>query len=273
VERILGRRVFDTGQATDLSVSVHIAWDARSELWSAHILLAGTDGETLGERTVTKGGSRCEGLEVSLAVVLALILDMPRGPAAESSPEPTTIHLPDDVYDSGWGFRGSAGAEGVLGLLPEVAVGLSPSLTLAPPGFWPIRMGMAVLMTREHQVQGARTSFGAYWGGLALCPALAEGAALALDLCAGASMGVVTGAGLDLRTSRTVRRLHAQIDLGASLRIFLGGPFEIVVEAGAAAPLVRHTYTITLVEQVYEVHRPWPVVGVARVALGVGFGG
>jgi hypothetical protein len=284
VERVLGRNVFTSNANADLVVRVHVGWEQPQERWMARITLLSPDGTRLGERMVTKQATRCESLEVSLAVVLALILDLPQ--TEQPATEPTPIHIPDDPDEDGFGLRGSAAVGAALGIVPGPALSVEPDLFVTVRGLWPIRpdlfvtvrglwpirLGMTVLLRKKHETQEAHTSFSGYWGRLALCPTLAQSHFVAMDLCGGGSLGTLVGAGLDLTSSHTVTRLHAQADLSASVRLRIHGPLHLLFEAGASAPLIRHTYTITLVAQEYEVHRPWPIVPFARLGLALGFG-
>ena len=155
VEQRLGRQVFVPHDSADVRVRGGITRiDGR---WVVKIELASAAGDAMGERDLETESPDCSSLDDSLALVLAVMLDIPKTrvpePVAPAAPAPTTpaalapaapvprtsiLRLPRDTPPRRPSTRIEAGLGGVVtyGLLPQVAWGLRAHVAVAPPSFW-----------------------------------------------------------------------------------------------------------------------------------------
>lgn len=265
VEERLGRRVFAPHAQSDVRVRGGIT--RSGDRWLVTIELTSAAGDPMGERDLETQSPDCSSLDDSLALVLAVMLDIPKTkvpePAAPAAPVPTapiaptqptppqpvprtsTLRLPKDTPPRRPSTVIEAGLAGVAsyGLLPKIAWGLRAHLAVTPPSFWKFGVSFSgyrsVKETDNHVNAGA--SFSPVQLGVFVCPLVLEGA-VNFEACTLQHVGRlrVEGFGFDENQKQSRPYVNLGADLG--LGIPLVGPLRLRIGAILEAPLLRETF-------------------------------
>lgn len=285
VESRLGRRVFVPAQA-DVVVRGRLEPARDGEGWTAQLALEGAAGQPMGKRTLSTRADDCSALDASLALIVALMIDIPREelppPPRTTAPPPPTpqttpIRVPRETPAPRrpWGFEADARATGAVGLMPGVGLGLGVAVGVHPPGFWFTELdGELWLPRRAYSPSGRSGSrFSLSTVDLYLCPLEPGSSRVRFRACLGQRVGrlVAEGFGFD-QDDRKARLIY---DPGMRIRMTarLFGPLLLGAGVGVEVPLSRDHFVASRADgTTLELYRMSPVVGTAQLLLGVGFG-
>ena len=147
VESRLGRKIFVARNAADVVVIARIGPARRGTGWVIDLELRTASGQVIGTRELTTGDPSCSALDPSVALVVALMGDIPKSdvpaPAPAPAPKravprperPTPIRLPVEPARA-WRVQVEVAATGAIGVLPGAIAGVSLGWGLEPPGHY-----------------------------------------------------------------------------------------------------------------------------------------
>jgi hypothetical protein len=206
-------------------------------------------------------------------------------PAASEVPEVMALaadsvgSIPDAARQPGQRsrqlFRVSASGVVTAGYLPTLAPGIEVAVTLAPEGFWPVRLAAAYFPEQERRataLSSGTTSFALSQASLTACP-WQTGAELRLQLCTGLAFGLLRAVSTgyargSFHQSDPMVDGYAQLDL--HWRVLHHGLLQL--GAGLTLPLIQHSYAYQgLDAQPLQLFRTAQLTGRIGLGLGVGF--
>lgn len=264
VEARLGRELFAPKGQGDVRVTGAITeGDGK---WLVRITLTSTPGDAMGERELESESRDCSALDDSLALVLAVMLDIPKTripaparqpsavePAAEqrtpppAPPPPTSkLRVPKDTPPRRprWHFEVGLAGLGAYGLLPDVTFGLRGHVAVKPPEFWKVGVDLATYASVDETLGAAEAgaSFSPKELGIFVCPLDLPLAAFTLEGCLAQHVGTlrVQGFGFDANEEQT----RPYVNLGAAFAASLGivEPLSVRLGIDAQTPLLRETF-------------------------------
>jgi hypothetical protein len=253
VEARLDRRVFVPSRGARMRVTGTIAQVPNSQEWVASLEARDTTGRLVGVRVIRTEAERCEELDSSLALVLAI--------AIESAHQKIVVHVPPPKREEPkalWGGSVAPTFWGSWGLLPGFAVGAGLRAGVEPPSFWPLELELAGYFPKNKDVGGRGAEFVGWQAGVSLCPTLAEGAAR-VRLCGGGQTGVLQGAGYGFSVPRQVTSTLANGVVGGEIEVPVGR-LAPRFRVGALFPFARDRFVYGVGNETFELHRPSPVV-------------
>jgi hypothetical protein len=266
----LGRRVFVAEPAAQVTIRGEIR--RTEEGWQARLVLDDRDGTRVGSRTIDSDRRSCASLEDTIALVLALMVDVAKRhirlhvPELDRPSEPR----PRPAASSTWGAHLSLAGSFSAGLLPGVSYGPVLRIGVATPGGWSLAAsarGLAGSQARRQEGGGARLF--SWTAGIGVCPPPLAAGPLRLRACAGAEAGQIHARGFDLPRTEEVARPFALAAGGLHLAWPLPALWELGLSLEALVPWWRDRFAVRGEGGEPDVlHRP-TAVGVA-VALGVG---
>jgi len=284
VEMRLARRVFVQAEPQTRPTSPAVRIRGRiaprpGAGFHAELELETLDGESLGRRELETHAEHCSALDESLALVVALMVDIPpeKLPARPVAPAPRaftpiavpkTTHAPREPWQVEVTLLGTFG----IGLLPEPAVGVRAGVGVAPPAFWLTELEATYWPAQERERGGVGTELGLMTLGLFVCPLTFESGWLGLRICAGQELGRVHAAGFGFDRDREHARLF--FDAGARLRgvLRLTGALELRAGIGVALPFSRDRFVYAERDGSHpELFQVAPVVGTGELGLGLHF--
>jgi hypothetical protein len=245
VEERLHRTVFVPQQA-DLKVSVAIRGTAGD--WSADILLADTQGHGLGHRQLTTRAEHCSALDDSLALVVALMVDVRREdvrppPVEPASRAETPIRLPRTTVAprEPWHAALFVLGRASLGELPGVGRGMALAAEIRPPHAWVIGFGVTAWLPAETTGQpGAR--FLLRSGELDLCRLVWQRPGGDLGLCLGQQVGYLQSRAFAFDVNRKEQTLLYNVTLQLRGAWWVTSLLGLRLGLGAALPLSRDEF-------------------------------
>jgi hypothetical protein len=263
VEERLARDVFVPRERADIRVEGRIGPVAGGG-WKASLALSTARGEPVGTRELVTRAEHCSALDDSLALVVALMVDLPleqvkerdraaeqrRGAEQQRSParvQATPIVLPPRTHAprKGWQFAAGAAAVVSAGLLPGLAPGIELSAGIEPPSFWYTELSGAAWFekTAGSAEAGSRFSFAALR--LTSCPLQVGATSTRLYGCFGQLVGRLHAEGFGFDRNRERSRLVYDFELGLNLRQRLAGPVWLRTGLRGDVPLVRDLFHST----------------------------
>jgi len=286
VESRLGRRVFVPTKQADVVVHARLEPAAGGEGWTADLALESAAGQPMGKRTLSVRAADCSALDASLALIVALMIDIPReelpAPPPKSAPPPpaprtTPIQLPrgTPAPRRPWGFEADARGVAALGLMPGAALGLAVGVEVQPPGFWLIELDGELWMTRraDSSSGGSGSRFSLASVGLYLCPLQLGSARVRFRGCVGQRVGRLVAEGFGFDEDHREPRVVYNPGMKARLTARLVGPLLLGAGVGLEVPLSRDHFVATRANgSTQELYRMAPLVGTAEVLVGVGLG-
>ncbi len=286
VESRLGRRVFVSRDQADVVVRGRLEPSARGQGWTAELTLQSAAGQPMGKRTLNTRADDCSALDASLALIVALMIDIPREelppPPAKSTPPPPTprttpIQVPRETPAPRrpWGFEGDVRATLGLGLMPGVALGVGVGVAVQPPGFWFTELDGELWATRRASSPEGRSGsdFSLASVALYLCPLSLGYSRLRVQGCVGQRVGRLVAQGFGFDRDQREPRVVYNPGMRARLSARLVGPLVLGAGVGVEVPLTRDRFVATRADgTVQELYRMAPVAGTAEIVLGVGFG-
>lgn len=295
VEQRLGRDVFVDRDAADMTVQIRAAREGQR--FKVRIELVDRDGVTRGRRRLDTRARHCSALDDSLALVVALAVDIavqsrivepsvpapdvpppstpaPAAPlAAPPVPEtgleiPETVHAPRATESEPLRWRASIGGALASGVLPSAAAGMQARLELEPARFWPI--GVDVTFWHGQRLgEAAGADFALRTLKLDVCPWTLERARWALLICASELVGIIEADGFGF--DRSPRNDDWLVAAGASVHVRYGVSMWFVQLSGSLlGTLVQRRYFYTDANEVTLYEAPW-VLGLGAASLGLEF--
>jgi hypothetical protein len=289
VERRLERAVFD--DAAPLHIDGRIARLGRR--FRVEIALRAS-GAVIGRRVLESDRARCRALDDSLAVMIALLVEVGEesvelalpvasdDPAAPPSEEPADVarhpieprgaapaSLERAEGSARWlGFAMSLGVIGALDALPGVAFAPLAALELvhAPVS---IRLEGAYAPETDHELGSARRArLSLAWAGILGCLGERVLAWLALGGCAGLRGGALIGAGAGFDTSASGLLPWLAASASGRARAVVAGPFGVELAIGLDVPLLRDRFVAGAPDgSIRHVHGPPPVAPFLALSL------
>jgi hypothetical protein len=253
VETRLGRVVFG-GAAPELRVSVALE-RAPDGAWRAQLLLEDAKGTDLGRREIVSAERACSGLNPSLALVVALLVDAPPAPPppppppADGTPPPPPPTPPPPIRippappppAEPWQFGVAISAAVSFGWLPSLAPGASFGLSAEPPHLPEIVASAQGFVPRS--TDGARgVELSLVRVGFAVCPALYRGPSVRVSACAGQTVGRLRAGAFGFDENRRTTDLAYALEVGGLLRLSLIGPLVFRAFSGVEVPVTRNVY-------------------------------
>lgn len=256
--------------------------------------------EVLGERTLTSRRRRCDALDDSLVLMLALLVEvgaqsiavaLPSEPITDAAPVDSTpidstsatseaaplaidVAIADprppepNTASSTPGLSMALGLRGGLDALPGAALGLEAALELRWAPF-SLRIDGAYLPETGVELtanRAARLSLG--WAGLGACVDADALAWLRLGGCIAARGGAVIGVGLGFDRNQSGLLPWASVEAAGRARITLSAPVAIEVMLGLEVPLFRDRFVVRAPDaSVRAVYGPPPVSPFAVLSL------
>jgi hypothetical protein len=280
VEARLSRNVFE-GDG-EIRVAGRIG-PGRAGGWQARLTLATAKGQALGKRELTTPAADCSALDDSLALVVALMVDVPvsevraRDEAAERkraelapTPSPTPLAIPRKTHAprAAWSWDVSVQATAAVGLLPGIAPGVRAGLGVMPPAP-KFELEFSYFFETRAEAGASGSAFSLLAVGLHVCPLeLPVGAALVRG-CIGQQAGWISADGFGYDNNFQRDRFVYGIELGARFEMPVAGPISLRAGARAQAPLTRHRFFATESDGGQtELYR----VEIIAVAADLGFG-
>lgn len=286
VEARLARSVFVQSGSSD--VIVHGAIEPRpGSGFRARLEMVTPSGQSLGTREIETTAPHCSALDDSLALVVALMVDVPPEelppaelphaqppPAPRPAPRPSTpIAVPRATHAprAPWRFEADANMALGFGMLPDPAAGIAASLAIEPPSFVLTELEGRFWFPQSVETGGAGADFSLVSVGLFLCP-LAFGDPLTVRVCAGQEVGRIGVSGFGFDHNRD--RAPLVYDLGAFLRasLPLTGLLGIQGRLGAAVPFSRDRFVYSAADgSKVELFRAWLVLAAAELGIELHF--
>jgi hypothetical protein len=248
----------------------------------------------MGTRALQTQADDCSSLDDSLALVLAVMLDIPKADVPEpepplppdpeaTAPKPkpplrksTPLEIPDDTpaRREPWQVEVGASAVGALGLLPSASLGLSLRALVSPPRFWTLGIEAMALGSVEEGVRGveAGATFSPRSLGVWVCPLSFELSSLETRACLVEHVGRlrVEGFGFDENQVATRTYVNAGLRLDAFGRVV--GALGVTLTVGLDLPIVRETFRYgDPAGGNSQLFRMEPVLGFAQIGLAARF--
>jgi hypothetical protein len=270
VEQRLGRSVFVSAAAADVSVEGRIEPSKSKKGFHAIITLRDAKGAVLGTRELARPDPSCDPMTEPLALVIAVMIDpdaaLTRSPATPSptavpEPQPSPVLVPVPVpaapspdlpppqparAPDPWLFEASAAFVTALGLQPKASLGVGVNAILEPPRFVPLE-GFSAILFDSTAATDATTyvTLNVAYVGSGLCPLRWRGRSLHLFACIESHLGLTRARTGGFASSPT-EDFRPLVDSALSGRatVRLGGPFALRAGVSAVLPLLRYRYTL-----------------------------
>jgi hypothetical protein len=283
VETRLERAVFAGSEEAAVTVEGTIAPAERG--FHASLVMRERGGAVIGSRELDADSERCETLADTLALVLALMVDVAEehvrlhepetvaAPAPPSPPPQPPPPAPEAEPRRSFRLDASIGAALLVELLPGVSIGPRLTASAEPPRFWPIQIEARIAALGETTLEGsggAGAEFLAWMIGLDLCPRVARAGPITVRVCAGARGGQIRASGFGLRRNESATRALAVALARVEGWLRVAEPVALLLGVGAAVPFQRDRFTVRLPDGSSTLlHRPAPVSFTADLGLGV----
>jgi hypothetical protein len=260
VESRLRRPVFVSEPDADVRVQTTLRRAAAG--WTAELVLQTPQGQKLGTRQLSTEAPHCSALDDSVALALALMLDVPRdkvmsadrlapveqphSPAA-SPPPSTPVQLPEDTPPRRlpWSVEGGLLAVLGIGVLPGAAPGVRVSAAVEPPVFWLTEVEWTWWPARDASDAGVGAGLGRQSFGLFVCPLLLDLERVRAHACLGQQVGWIRAEGHGFDENRDRARTTYGLGVRARGSIQLVGPLTFRAGLEVEAPLVRDRFVFT----------------------------
>ncbi|HEU5076333.1 MAG TPA: hypothetical protein VFU02_19205 [Polyangiaceae bacterium] len=264
VEARLGRTLFAPRGHADVRVVGGI--EAAGGKWLARMTLTSAQGEPMGERELESESRDCSALDDSLALVLAVMLDIPKtrvpepAPASAASPPTPAVDTPAPAAPPPvskllvpkdtpprrprWRFEIGLGALGAYGLLPEFTFGVRGHIAVKPPEFWKVGIDVGAYASVDEAIGSdhAGASFSPKELGMFVCPLDLPLSAVHLEACVVQHVGRLHVEGFGFDTNEKQERPYLNLGVAGAASLQIVGPLSVRVGIDAATPLLRETF-------------------------------
>ena len=256
------RKAFVPPERADIHLRGSI--ERRDDEWVVTLVVTAADRSWRGTRELRRKGSQCYSMNQPLALVLALLLDMPGDEMQKElagSPGGT----------GGWEVRFDAAMRFSYGVMPEYTIGPSLGLGVEPPGSWPIWLYATYWLPARSIIQdGMGGRFTSGQAALGVCPPILHDSRWWIHLCFGGQIGAIHGEGIGLDPPNSETRLLAQIDSMVVLSWRMAPPLLLRIGIGSAFSLARPRFFFELDDRdQLLVHKPDLITPAARIGLGI----
>jgi hypothetical protein len=284
-------------QAAEADVVVYGGIARQGEDYSVLLRLSSSHGESMGRRELESPGANCSSLDDSLALVMAVMLDIPKarvpppppkaGTDSSSAQAPTPpkqtvppelsskLRLPKDVTPKRpqWHYDFVASASAKLGLLPEPALGVTLRLAVAPPNFWRIALDFGwYTRAEEESAAGTGASFSPLELGLFICPLELRGLGLSFEGCLMQHFGRLQVQAFGFDENLNVTRTFVNVGVTLGIRATLSGPLFVRLAVTGETPVIRETFRYGASSgETPSLFRMAPVVAQGQIGLGAEF--
>ncbi len=294
VEDRLGRTVF-VENGPDVVLTGRVSRGPNGA-WAVELHLASAQGQPMGIRSLETEAEDCSSLDDSLALVLAVMLDIPKAdvpppeppvareadpaePTPKKPPPPrraTPLSVPKDTPPrrEPWVVEVGAGAVGVVGLLPRASFGLSLRALVSPPGFWTLGLEAMALRSVDAGVKGsdAGANFSPKSLGVWLCPVSYDLLGVDTRACLVEHVGRLHVEGFGFDDNQKVARTYVNAGLRLDAYGRVVGPLGVTLTGGLDVPIVRETFRYgDLAGGNPQLYRMEPLVGFAQIGLAARF--
>ncbi len=284
VEARLGRSVFGARSSADMRIEGSIQRvDSPNVRWRVRFTLYDVGGKPLGHRDLESDREDCAALDDSLALIVALLVDLHKDEAREQqrrlaprppAKKPTTFRIPKRTRKIDrrrapevWS---AVGVSTSYGYLPQAALGIRLAVGLDPAVFWPMELDAILTFPSERHTNTGGARFTARSVGLSICPLTLRQSWVVTRACAGGRLGqlIATGFGFDETHEPNVLVPSGLARVTAMFP--LGDHFGVSAGAGALVPLKRPRFVADEAGTVL-LHQPWPVSPLVELAGAVRF--
>lgn len=281
VESRLGRKVFVPRGAADVVVVARIGPARRGAGWVIDLELRTASGQVIGTRELTSAAPSCSALDPSVALVVALMVDIPKSdvPAPAPAPKravprpekPTPIRLPVEPARA-WRVHVELAASGAVGVLPGAIAGVSLGWGLDPPGLFLIELDASLYPKADVAQNGAGSRFSLASAELDLCPLEVGRSQPWLWGCVSQRLGEISGEGFGFSENLRQSRAFYSAGLRARAAVELAGPLKLVGSVGGEVPVTRDRFIYRdATGRTVELFRMAPIFGSAELGLGLSF--
>jgi hypothetical protein len=287
VAAILERPVLERAAEADVVVRASIERAAGAG-WSIHLELVARDGRVIGRRHAERDGGSCRSIDRMIAVIIAMVVDIPELEASLSLPAEPAPQAPGDqeappaleaprperggeARSPSFELRSAIGGALSVGLVPGVGLGVDVALLLTPGPGWPALIFEARMLapSEQHDELGRGASFTAIDAHIGACPELELGIAR-IGGCAeiGGGALIVTPVALDAGPASVVSPMLGVRALATGS--LLPRPVEIRLAIGVEIPLIRERFVRDRGTPAQTtIHEPAPVALVTGLQIGV----
>jgi hypothetical protein len=274
VEDRLRRTVFVADSQAELRVSVAIRGTPGD--WTAEIDLSDTQGRGLGHRRLTTRAEHCSALDDSLALVVALMVDIrredvPPRPVAAPIHAETPIRLPRETVAprEPWHAAVFLLGRASLGDLPGIGRGVGLGADVRPPGSWALGFGVTAWAPAETSGRpGARFVLAS--AELELCRLVWRQRTADLGVCLGQKVGYLKSRALAFDVNRKDSSLVYELTLGPRGTLWITSALGLRLGLGAALPLVQDEFFGTRSDgSKVRLFNRAPVAAVTELGLGL----
>lgn len=258
VEDRLGRRLFVPASQADLRVT--LAYGQVGGEWYADVGLQTSSGQPLGDRRVSSSSRDCSAIEEALALVVALMVDLPQrevaSRAAPAAPVISTtsseVRVPARRHEARryeatrWMGVVALSGVGSLGQLPKTGWGLQLAAALRSRSIWSAELGLLafapVTLTDGAATEARFSSYGAQVG---MCVLGLRNVRSELRLCGGPRLGFEQASGSGYATNRAAQFTWFGPYVLAESTWWPGQLVGFHLGIGAAAPFTRGRFYAT----------------------------
>ncbi len=263
VERRLERRVFTSRQRADVILSGRLRRDGAR--WHARLALESASGEVLGTRDLVSETAHCSGLDETLVLVVALLVDLPR--------QAIGLRTPRDAPEprAPWRAELWLGGGALVGTLPAASGVAAVAVAALPPEFPRFELGGFVTTASDatHRAGGAR--FRLAGARALLCP-VGVGRAASLELCVGQHVARLDVQAFGYVEPRATTHLLFAVSTAAHLGLRLSDWLGVRAGLSVGALLSRPRFVVENPEGgLEEVFRPALAQIGAEAGVGVRF--
>ncbi len=283
VEARLQRPVFTAPGRGDAVVRGTVEPRAKGG-WAATIELRSADGRFVGVRELSTDAEHCSAFDDSLALVLALLVDVEKKRVAAAPQPPATqppapdkprvrervkIEVPKEAHAPRlpWFYELGAIGAASFGILPDPELGLGALAALDPPHFPPVVLSATFFRTQRTARPPGRASFSLVLASFELCPVRAGSGRVSLDGCIRQRAGRLESVGTGFDDNGADDRLYIDFGLSADGALVLAGPLELFLSFGGSVPLTRDRFIVEGPSETRQLHRSAAVVGDVGVGL------
>jgi hypothetical protein len=266
VEARLDRRVFVPTDG-DVRVMGRITAAHTGDGFFATLTLE-AGGHRIGTRELSSARAACAALEESLALMLALLVDVTR--------DEIQLNLPDESASTEASthepWRGGARILASIGsgTLPDVAWVFHIQAWIAPPGPFSIEIGASHSLEATRSVMRALAIAAAVRrADLGLCLDARPYDWLAVGACARGEAGLLSAAGHGFDEEKSTEMPWFAVGVGGRARFFPVPMLEIYVGLDLLAPLIRDRFVAEFPDGIVIAHTPDEVA--VRGMIGLGF--
>jgi hypothetical protein len=284
VDARLGRPVFTGEDPADVILRLELG--KADDGWQARLTLLSRSGRELGRRQLETRAPHCSALDDSLALVVALLLDLPREKLAGLQPTPpvalppseaapTPLRLPADTHAARvpWIFEPALlGTLAPIGLLPEVSFGFGLRLGVVAPYFVPVQIDLEWWLPAQARIDEAGSEFRLVTAALFICALDLQWTLWRARACVGQRVGRLGTEGFGFDRNHDRSRFMANVGVRGQAGILLAELIWLDVGAGLEIPLTRDQFVFTRSDgSTGELFRMGAVIPTIGVAAGLSF--